>query len=73
MSNPKIVEQMVAAALKQVERDVAEIVERHFRRGPSSAISSSVGCFDPSNEERAPAESQGSVGACPLKTQGDCA
>lgn len=32
--------------------------------------SSSVGCFDPSNEERAPAESQGSVGACPHKTHG---
>lgn len=34
--------------------------------------SSSVGCFDPSNEERAPAESQGPAGVCPLRPQGDC-
>lgn len=31
--------------------------------------SSSVGCFGDSNEGRAPAESQGSVGACARRTQ----
>lgn len=35
--------------------------------------SSSVGCFGDSNEERAPAESQGSVGACAHRSQdGEC-
>lgn len=31
----------------------------------------SVGCLDPSNEVRTPTESQGPVGVCPLRSQGD--
>jgi hypothetical protein len=34
-----------------------------------SANSASVGGLEPANEDRAPAESQGSVGACPGNAQ----
>lgn len=41
--------------------------ENPFVRVGHSSVS--VGCFDPSNEERAPTESQGSVGACAHRSQ----
>lgn len=44
----------------------AVVVENVLSHNPVS-----VGCLDPSNEERALTESQGLVGACPPKSQGE--
>lgn len=51
------------AALRTRDFDVGIFVELHG--------SSSAGCVDSTSEERAPTESQGSVGACPTNSQGE--